>query len=60
MEVMIAFLLFLVCILMLQNRKLLKEICYLENRIEGLQVQIDLADYEETISALDLSKLELE
>lgn len=57
MEVMIAFLMFIIILLVLQNRKLIKELNYLDSKIEQLEAEIDRTNYKDTIGPLDLSKL---
>tara|TARA_R100000773_G_C4159397_1_gene77917 strand:+ start:199 stop:384 length:186 start_codon:yes stop_codon:yes gene_type:complete len=56
MEAVIAFLLFILIMLVIQNRKLIKEIRYLEDKVYDLEAQIDKKGEQEEISPLDLSE----
>ena len=57
MEVVITFLTFIIIMLVIQNRKLIKELNYLERKVDQLEAEIDRTNYKDTIGPLDLSKL---
>ena len=57
MEVMIAFLAFIIIMLVIQNRRLIKELNYLESKVDQLEAEIDRTNSKDTIGPLDLSQL---
>lgn len=54
---MIAFLAFIIIMLVIQNRRLTKELNYLDTKIEQLESELDKTNYRDSIVPLDLSKL---